>query len=454
MMVMREQVGGAQFAEALRFLDSLVDLERLRHHPGPQPYRLGRMRFLLERLGLPRGGQRFAQVVGTKGKGSTCAMMESVLSAAGYKVGMFSSPHLFSPRERIRIAGQPVDENTFAASAAEVAKHTEEAGKIGDGRATYFEAVTAMAIWCWAETGVEIGLLEAGLGGRLDTTTAIESVASVITHIGLEHTDILGNTLAAIAGEKAAVIRERGLAVSSSQEDEARKVITAEALKKGALLFMGGVDFGADSIACTVQGTTFDYQGIFDDLAGVRVPLLGTHQAENGATALAACECLRDFCGIRIEARAMREGLAKVEWLARTQVVQEEPPVIMDCAHSPDSARALRNVLQTVFPGRKAVLVLGVLADKDLPRIVEELAPVVARVIATQSAHPRALSAEEVAGACRAAGLTAEVRRSPAEALAEAMNVVGEDQVVCVTGSLSVAGEALAAWQAQEGVKT
>lgn len=446
-----QETGSAEFRSALQFLDSLVDLERLRHHPGSQPYRLDRMRLLLERLGLPRPGQRFVQVVGSKGKGSTCAMLEAVLIGAGYRVGMFSKPHLFSLRERIRVGGEPIGEQAFAAAAAQVQPHAEEISSVGNGRLTYFEAITAMAIWYWAEAGVEVGVLEAGLGGRLDTTSTVDHLLSVITRIDLEHTDVLGNTLTAIAGEKAAVMREHGLVVSSAQPAEARRVIAAEALRKAALLFLEGVDFNAGSVSCSTSGTTFDYQGIFEDLSEVRLPLLGAHQADNAATALAACECLRDFCGFDVDAQAMREGLAKVEWLARVQLLQEEPPVIVDSAHTPSSAAALADFLRSVCPGRSAVLVLGVSADKDLCRIVAPLAPLVRRVIATQSSHPRALSAEEVAAVCQAAGLAVDVRRSPGEALEAALESVGPGELVCVTGSLFVAAEALAAWRGSVG---
>jgi dihydrofolate synthase/folylpolyglutamate synthase len=440
-----------EYQRALRFLDSVVDLEKLRHHPGAQPYRLERMRMLLERMGLPRPPQRFVQVLGSKGKGSTSVMMESVLGAAGYRVGLFSKPHLFSPRERIRVAGRTIDESSFAAAAAQVEQCGEDIAIPGDGKVTYFEAITAMAIWVWAEAEVAVGVLEAGLGGRLDATSTVDSLLSVITRIDLEHTEVLGHTLGAIAAEKAAVIGERGLAVSSPQEPEAREVITAEALRKAALLFLGGADFSAASVRCSVSGTTFKYQGIFDDLDEVTVPLLGAHQAENAASALAACECLRDFCGFRIDERAMRAGLATVEWPARVQLVQAEPPVIVDSAHTGRSAQALAEVLQTVFPGCGVVFVLGVSADKNFARIIEPLAPLARRVIATQSSHPRALAAEQVAAACAASGLKVDVRPSPEEALRAGLESLAPDELLCVTGSLFVAAEALEAWRRRAG---
>ena len=441
----------SQLRRALAFLDSLVDLERLRYHPGAHPYRLDRMRALLEAMGLPRCGQRFVQIVGSKGKSSTAVFMESVLAEAGCRVGLFVKPHLFSPLERIRLDRRPVDQSLFAAAAAEVERHADHIAATVDGRLTYFEAITAMAVWCWAEAGADLAILEAGLGGRLDATTALGSVLTLITHIGLEHTDVLGHTLEAIAAEKAAVIRQRGLVVSAPQQVEAGKVIAGEVLKKSALFFLCGADFDACNVSVSTEGTTFDYRGIFDDLPGLRLPLLGAHQAVNAAVALAGCECLRDFCDIQVTAQAMRDGLADVEWEARVQLVRKSPPVIVDGAHTACSAEALAEVLRTVFPNHKAIFVLGVSADKDLGRILAPLAPLASRVIATQSSHPRALPAEEIAAAARATGLAVDLRRDSKEALDVALESAGSGDLVCVTGSLFLAAEALAAWREREG---
>jgi len=433
---------------AVAYLDSLISYERLLHLPERQPYKLERMRRLLEAMGLPKPEQRFVQIAGTKGKGSTAAMVEAILLAAGLRTGLFTSPHLHRVEERIRLEGNPLQPSLFAAAAAAVRSAAERATPPGESSVTYFEALNAMALWAFAKAGSDLGILEVGLGGRLDSTSAIEPVAVAITHIGLDHTEVLGPTLAQIASEKAGVIRPRSIVVCSAQAEEARKVICRTAAEQAALLFLGGIDFVAEPRDFAPTGTTFSYRGLFEDFERAYLPLIGPHQVENAGTALALCECLREFCGVPLSGEAMLCGLAALRWPARGQILWESPVVLVDGAHNPTSAGALARTIRLLWPEQQVVLVLGTSLDKDLPGIVAALAPICARAVATQSRHPRARPAEEVAQALRAAGLQTESVGSVEAAVYQAAAGMHPNELLCITGSLFVAAEAIRAWPA------
>lgn len=393
---------------------------------------LRRTAALLDILGRPDVRYLVAQVAGTNGKGSTAAMLASILEAAGAKTGVYTSPHLRRWEERIRIRGAVIDDGLLARAGEWVMDAALQLGA-REGDLTKFEFLTALAVVAFAEDSCRAAVLEVGLGGRYDATTAARVDLAVLTRIGLDHTAILGDTLAAIAGEKAAIIGARMPTVCGAQPDESRAVIVARAKEQDAPLLVAGQDFTwartADGLDVTVLGETY---------GGLRPSLRGLYQDENAATAVAAALGLGAL-GIKLMPSMVADGIAKARWPGRFEVVDD---VVLDGAHNPDGADALARSLAHDFPGVTATLVLGTFRDKDLAGILRALAPVSSRVVAVRADHPRARSAEEIAEAARLAGLDAAVAGDVASGLARARS---EGGLVVVCGSLAVVAEARAA---------
>lgn len=403
---------------------------------------LRRTAALLDILGRPDIRYLVGQVAGTNGKGSTAAMLASILEAAGAKTGLYTSPHLRRWEERIRISGRPIDDGLLVRAGEWVldAILQYERGGAGAGAVTRFEFWTVLALLAFAEDSCRAAVLEVGLGGRYDATTAARVDLAAITRIALDHTTVLGDTLAKIAAEKAAIIGERTPTVCGAQEDEARQVIVARAKEQQAPLLVAGNDFTwqrtPDGLDVTVLGQTYEK---------LQVPLRGPHQEENAATAVAAALGMGAL-GIKLMPDMVADGIAKARWPGRFEVVDGPEKaaapageVVLDAAHNPNGAAALARALAQEFPGERATLVLGCHRDKDLGGILAALAPVARRVVAVRARHPRARAAEEIADAARAAGLEAEVAGGVANGLARG-RASGGLTVVC--GSLAVVGEA------------
>lgn len=446
----------ADYAAACQFLGSLVDYERLVNLPESQEdLRLDRMRRLLDLLGDPAAGQRFIQVAGSKGKGSTCAVLSSVLGEMGFRVGMFTSPHLVTVRERIRFGGEPLAEHEFLHLVRKLANAVARLEDNGEAAPTFFEAILAMALLYFREQKADISILEVGLGGRLDATSVISPLVAVITNVSLDHTAILGDTLGQIAAEKAGIIKEEAVVVSSAQQPEVREVLLHTARRQRAILFLGNEDFFFRGREISPTSTRFDYFGLSHTWEGLQVSLAGSHQAENASTALAVLECLDELWGFPIEEEALRRGLNNVSWPGRFEVISWQPLVVLDGAHSPHSAQALKAALSAVFPGRKAVLVFGAGQDKEYREMAEILWPAAEAVIVTQSSHPRAVAPSRLAEQCRDLAENPSVFDDYRKAFQEALALVEEDGFVCVTGSLFLVGDIKAELEglraAQEG---
>ena len=445
------------YRDALDRLLGLVDLERVAPTPRTRVrYDLRRMESLLHRLGEPHLDVPTVHVAGTKGKGSTAAMCARVLSRQGYATGLFSSPHLHTFRERIRLDGAPVSEEEFAALLEQVWPRLEAVGaQEAHGEVTMFEALTAMA-FCHFRESARFQVLEVGLGGRLDTTNLVQPPGlkvCAITSLSLDHTSVLGDTLESIAREKAGIIKAGVPVVTSPQQPQALAVIREACRDRGAPLILVGEDVtwrpgsvGMDGQDVEVDGRLGRYQ--------VRTPLLGDYQQENVATAVAVLEVLRE-AGVEITDEALAEGLAGVCWPCRMEVLKSSPLVVCDGAHNPYSAGRLRNTLPAYFDYQRVTTIVGVSRDKNMEGIVSELAPLARSpgvteglVIATSSRHPRAASTEAVAQAFRAQGIKAlqvsPVHRAVQAALdsASAEGGQGAGTMILVTGSLFVAAEA------------
>ena len=453
------------YRSALDRLLGLIDYERLTLPAGKRArYDLRSMEALLGRLGNPHIGIPTVHIAGTKGKGSTAAMCASVLSQQGYRTGLYTSPHLHSFRERIRMDGEPVGEKEFSTLVERVWPDLEWVSTSGDyGEVTMFEALSAMA-FCHFKERADFQVLEVGLGGRLDTTNVASPQVCAITSLSLDHTSILGDTIEQIAMEKAGIIKAGVTVVTSPQVPEAMAVIEGVCREKGAELIKAGEHLkwskgasGADGQALEVSGRLGNYE--------LWTPLLGEFQLENVATSVGVLEALKER-GFNISGQALRDGFTRVSWPCRLEVLSTRPLVICDGAHNPYSAARLRDSLPHYFSYGGVILIAGVSQDKNLEGIVEELANLFSpsrqtgwteqgsqeptsdsqdtkpRVIATRSRHPRAAPTGTVAQAFRSRNLIVEQVESVDEAVTRALGEAGEDELVLVTGSLFVAAEA------------
>ncbi len=370
------------FAQALDFIHATGNLSR----PG-----LERITELMHRLGDVQQTLRFVHVAGTNGKGSTCAMLARVLCAAGYRTGLYTSPHLLRVTERIKIDGTEISESDFAACAQRVS----EAMAGMDDAPTEFERITAMALCHFAAQKCDVVVLEVGLGGRLDATNVITAPeVSVIAGIGLEHTDWLGDTVEKIAFEKGGIIKPTRPVVLARQSEAVENVIRALCRERECALHVTAAPVPHES---SVDGQRFDYGAH----VGLFLPLLGGYQLENAALAVETLELLRAQ-GWRISEEALREGLSQVQWPARLEVLRREPLVLLDGAHNPNGVDALERALTQLLPGQKVTLVMGVMGDKDFGEMLEAMAPHAARFIAAAPDYYRALPSEQLCIAARA----------------------------------------------------
>lgn len=431
------------YQAALEYILSFTDYER---SPAalysPANFDLRRMEELLERLGNPHLRARAVHVAGTKGKGSTAAMIASALGAAGYRTGLYTSPHLHTFRERINIAGKDIAEREFY-TLVERLKPEVEAVNLGHayGQLTTFEILTAMALTCFGEAKVDFQVLETGLGGRLDATNVVPAEVAVITSISLDHAEILGDSLDKIAGEKAGIIKPGSVVVISPQQEEAEMMIAEVCGEKRARLVAVGRDVTWQKIAADISGQSLRVRGLLDsyDLA---IPLLGEHQLENAATAVAALEALAS-CGVTIPAESIVGGLAEVRWPGRLEILSHEPLFLVDGAHNADSARRLKEAIKQYFDFQRLVLIIGVSSDKDIAGIAGELAPLSTVAIATRSRHPRALAPSLLLEELLKHGAYTELTESVAAATRRALALAEPRDLICATGSLFIAAEAI-----------
>jgi dihydrofolate synthase/folylpolyglutamate synthase len=445
------------YQQALDFLYSFVDYSLTRATQlTPDRFDLGRMSQLMDRLGNPERQYPVIHVAGTKGKGSVSAMCASVLKEAGYRVGLYTSPHLQDYAERIQIDNQPIPHARLVDLVAEIAPLTREIPGL-----TTFELTTAIAFLWFARSGVQTMVAEVGLGGRLDATNVVDPLVSVITALSYDHMSVLGNTLGQIATEKAGIIKTGRPVVSAPQKPEAMEVIQAVAAARGAPLSLIGRDMLFGPLAHSLDGQnmfvwTAEQQGKVDEFIETHnqadwepvklcIPLLGYHQVENAATAYTALRVAREQ-GLSISDEAIRRGLEHVVWPGRFEVLRRDPPVIIDSAHNGDSALKLRLALDDYFGGRPVVLIFGVSEDKDVRAIMSALLPRVSKVIATQSVHPRAMPAEKIVEMVHQFGMPARAVMPLEDALEAALHEAGDDAAVVATGSLFIAAAIRSVW--------
>jgi dihydrofolate synthase/folylpolyglutamate synthase len=445
------------YNKALDYLYSFVDYS-LRHSSelAKADFNLDRMFALMDVLGNPQAKYPIIHVAGTKGKGSVCALTASALQAGGYKVGLYTSPHLLDFTERIQISGEPISHETLVELVEGVKPTVAKIPKL-----TTFEITTALALLAFAKQNVDAAVVEVGLGGRLDATNIVTPKISVITSLSYDHMAVLGDTLAKIAGEKAGIIKEGVPIVSAPQKEDALEVLERVASERNAPLSLVGRDVSFTRLSYSLDGQTLSVMALpapvpqaqvsraersrsaSTQRIELKIPLLGFNQIENAATSYAALKA----SGLEISDEAIQKGFAQVKWPARFEILRREPPVVIDSAHNRESAMRLRETLDEYFPNRPVILVFCALEDKDISGMLEELKPRLERVVATHADHPRAPSAEWIAEQVKKAGIPAEAVSSVNSALERALELARERKLVLSAGSVAFAGEITVAWR-------
>jgi dihydrofolate synthase / folylpolyglutamate synthase len=395
---------------------------------------LATMTALMVRLGMPQTRYRTLHIAGTNGKGSTAAMAAAMLQAAGYRVGLYTSPHLVEFRERIRVNGEMIAESG-------VAQLTEQLQALcqPDLSPTFFEYTTAIAFQHFADSGVDVAVLEVGLGGRFDATNVVTPMACAVTTISLDHQEYLGTTRSSIAFEKAGIIKPGVPVVLGRIEDDAWRTIEQVAREKQAPVFRLNEDFRTEG----EEPQQFSYRGLAVQYDGLTCALEGRHQLDNAACALALLEAAAPQ-GIAVTAEAVSAGLREVNWAGRLEVIGRHPTVLLDGAHNPAAAAVLADFLarsDRSQPSRPVVLVLGMMRDKDHRGFFEPLRGIVDEVVLTQADLPRSATAQDLRASLEGLLLHPHVMPLLGDAMALARQLATPDGLVCVTGSLMLVGE-------------
>ena len=393
---------------------------------------LDRTRELLGKLDDPQKELKFIHIAGTNGKGSTAAMLSSILEEAGYRVGLYTSPFINRFNERMQVNHQPIPDEELAALTEYVRPHADA---MADSP-TEFELITALAMVWFARQKCDIVVLEVGMGGELDSTNIIDvPEAAVIAAMGMDHVKELGPTMADIARAKAGIIKEGGRVVSYGGNPEADEVIAAVCRARNASLCQP--DFSAIVPGdFSLEGQTFSYKG----WRGLRIPLVGAYQMNNAAVVLETVEVLRQR-GWSVSDEAVRQGLADTRWPARFEVLRRDPVFIVDGGHNPHGIRATAESLSRLFPGRKITFVTGVMADKDVEHILGLIVPLAEQFFTVRPDNPRAMDAGELAARIEAMGAKATACASVRDGVDRAIQAEGPHGVACALGSLYMSGE-------------
>ena len=410
---------------------------------------LDRISLLCDALGSPQLSYPTIHIGGTNGKTSTTRFIDSLLYAHGLRTGRFTSPHLEDFRERISINGEMIDAQELIFNYNDIAAYFDFVDSKLPNPISFFEAVTGLAMAAFAEHPVDVGIFEVGMGGQWDATNVIQPKVAVITPIGMDHMEYLGNTICEIAQTKAGILKADSFAVLTNQEPEVAKILLARAAEIGIDVAREGIEYEVMSRQMAVGGQLLTIRGTKDVYSDLFLPLHGKHQAANAAAALVAAEAF--FGDQHLDLEAVRAGFAAATSPGRFEIVRREPTVILDAAHNPHGAKTLANTLQEEFTFGRVIAVVGVFADKDAAGIFNEIKDVVDGVIVTQSSSPRALPANELAKVARAFTdadrifIEPDLRTAIEKAIADANHPMEEESVgVLITGSVITVGEARA----------
>lgn len=399
---------------------------------------LSKINKLLELCGNPHYNLKTVHIAGTNGKGSTAATIASIMKEAGYKVGLYTSPHLIDFTERIKISGKEIEEGEVV-RLTECIRSKIQGSEFKDEleRITFFEFTTAMALIYFKEEEVDIAVMETGMGGRLDATNVIRPLVSVITNISVEHKEYLGDTIEAIASEKAGIIKDGVPLITGVEQPTAFQVIEKVCSEKGALLYRLGRDFSFQRKG----GNTFLYNGIKESFDALTLNLRGGHQFQNASIAIAAVEMLRDK-GFLISPEALIDGLGKVSWLGRLETVSQSPMIILDGAHNPAGAEVLSRVIKEELKFNRLYLVLGIMADKEIDGIISPLAPLAHEVILSRPKYERASKPSDLLSLAKQYNMNSKAFEDLREAIDYARSKAGSEDLIIVSGSLFTVGEA------------
>ena len=409
---------------------------------------LDRISALVDLLGSPQLSYPTIHIAGTNGKTTISRMIDALMSELGYRTGRFTSPHLESFLERISIKGNSIDPAEFIKNYNDIALYLDLIDSKQPHQISYFEALTALAFVAFAEHPVDVGIIEAGLGGEWDATNVVQSQVSVMTPIGLDHMDYLGNTLEEIAQTKAGIFKPESNVVLAAQTPEVAKVLMAQVAKVAAIPFREGVEFSVANRAIAVGGQLISINGLYGLIEDIFLPLYGAHQANNAAVALAAVEA---FAGVQLDSELVRSAFSKVRSPGRCEVIHRDPTVIIDAAHNPHGAKAIATTINSEFDFETVIGVVAVLGDKDAAGILAELSQVVDYLVVSQSSSARALPANDLAQIAKQFFAPEQIEVIPelrgaitfATEKANLSNQVNDGvSAVLITGSVVTAGEA------------
>jgi len=452
--------GFSSFQEAVDFLEKAVDYEkRVPVKYTDRNFSLGRMEALLSELGDPHRACQVIHIAGTKGKGSTAALVASCLREAGFNTGLHTSPHLVSVCERMQVNGRPAHEREFCRLLELVRDYIARKRRESRNDApTYFETTTALAFKHFEQQDAEWAVVEVGLGGRLDSTNVVWPACCAVTSIGLDHTDKLGDTVEKIAAEKAGIFKQSVPVVLAKQRyPSALRVLRERAESVGCPRWEVGrevVVTRMEPLAAPAEepharvGWHFSIRTPVGAHDGLFIPMLGAHQVDNCATAIGCLDMLGQRSALRIEPHAIRAGVARCRWPARVEVLRRQPALVLDSAHTVESVQALLDALATHFPRRRFHLVFGCSSDKNVRGMLELLAPRCASLTTTRSRSPRAADAQELARLARELGAPgATAVTDCVEAVQACVARAAPQEIATVTGSIFVAGEVRHAWE-------
>ena len=413
-------------------LDYLYGLEKF-----GMIFELTQVKKILNAIGNPHKEIQAIHIGGTNGKGSTAAMMSSILQKEGYRVGLYTSPHLIRFTERIKVNGEEIEEEEVAALAEWMRKEIEAAGITPPF--TFFDFTTAMALYYFKQKLVDLAILEVGLGGRLDSTNVVDPLISIITNIAKDHEEYLGKSVLRIAREKAGIIKKGRPLITAATQPQVLRLFSKVCEEKGSPYLRVGKEFRY----VRIEDGDFDYEGLNRKLWGVHLNLKGFHQVINATTALGAMEVLEDQ-GYRVSTDAMVDGLREVDWPGRMEMVSTSPRVILDGAHNPAGALVLKESLGKEFQYEHLILIIGIMKDKDIQSMLHLLAPLADHIVLTQPHTDRATTPSLLKKALGQNEKKAEIAEDLEEAIERGLSLTHKEDLLCITGSLYTVGEARA----------
>ena len=400
---------------------------------------------MLQAFGNPHQNLKAIHIAGSNGKGSVAAFTAKIFQRAGYRVGLYTSPHLLDFSERIRVQGEPISDNEvknltrlIRTKQYEVEKYDGTSGDpTGVTCMTFFEFTTLLAFLYFLKKKVDLAVVEVGMGGRLDATNVLKPLVSVITNISKEHQQYLGKTLGEIAGEKAGIIKKNGVLLTAITQPQIFTKIRSQCRQMGSIVYQLGKHFCVQK----TNGRTFDYQGIFTGYKNLKINALGTYQNHNAALAVGVTEILQNQ-GYHVTENAIRVGLLEMKWPGRLEIVNQSPKILLDGAHNPAAIERLTKELKEIFSYRKLFLVMGIMKDKSIKAILKQIVALGHHVIFTQPKTDRAASPFFLLKTARIFNNSGEVVEDVKQAVQKALFLANKDDLICVTGSLFTIGEA------------